>query len=91
MLNTLGSLSAAQSLGILDCVTYTAGVSGPQYIHLRSPWALTHVHWSPLQEVAGLSEFSTPGWLVLMFPRMPPCTLKIGLQSVTSIWIHWMP
>ncbi|KAI0699790.1 FabD/lysophospholipase-like protein [Cerioporus squamosus] len=33
MLNTLGSLSAAQSLGILDCVTYTAGVSG-------SCWAL---------------------------------------------------
>ncbi|KAI0666447.1 FabD/lysophospholipase-like protein [Trametes maxima] len=33
MLNTLGSLTAAQSSGLLDCVTYTAGVSG-------SCWAL---------------------------------------------------
>ncbi|KAJ8456031.1 hypothetical protein ONZ51_g12279 [Trametes cubensis] len=33
MLNTLGSLAAANSNGILDCVTYTAGVSG-------SCWAL---------------------------------------------------
>ncbi|KAI0644024.1 FabD/lysophospholipase-like protein [Trametes meyenii] len=33
MLNTLGSLTSAQSSGILDCVTYTAGVSG-------SCWAL---------------------------------------------------
>ncbi|OSC98862.1 FabD/lysophospholipase-like protein [Trametes coccinea BRFM310] len=33
MLNTLGSLTAARTLGILDCVTYTAGVSG-------SCWAL---------------------------------------------------
>ncbi|KAI0764706.1 FabD/lysophospholipase-like protein [Fomes fomentarius] len=33
MLNTLGSISAARSLGILDCITYTAGVSG-------SCWAL---------------------------------------------------
>ncbi|KAH9915462.1 FabD/lysophospholipase-like protein [Epithele typhae] len=32
-LNTLGSLKAAQSTGIFDCVTYTAGVSG-------SCWAL---------------------------------------------------
>ncbi|CDO78125.1 hypothetical protein BN946_scf184725.g4 [Trametes cinnabarina] len=28
MMNTLGSLSAARTHGILDCVTYTAGVSG---------------------------------------------------------------
>ena len=28
MLNTLGSLCAARSLGVLDCVAYTAGVSG---------------------------------------------------------------
>ncbi|KAI0746311.1 FabD/lysophospholipase-like protein [Daedaleopsis nitida] len=28
MLNTLGSLSAAGDLGVLDCVAYTAGVSG---------------------------------------------------------------
>ncbi|OJT06010.1 Cytosolic phospholipase A2 zeta [Trametes pubescens] len=34
MLNTLGSLSAAKSLGVLDCVSYTAGVSG-------SCWALS--------------------------------------------------
>ncbi|KAI0635382.1 FabD/lysophospholipase-like protein [Trametes polyzona] len=33
MLNTLGSLAAAKSSGILDCTTYTAGVSG-------SCWAL---------------------------------------------------
>ncbi|KAI9069393.1 FabD/lysophospholipase-like protein [Trametes sanguinea] len=33
MLNTLGSLTAARTSGILDCVTYTAGVSG-------SCWAL---------------------------------------------------
>ncbi|KAI0777421.1 FabD/lysophospholipase-like protein [Trametes elegans] len=33
MLNTLGSLTAAKTLGVLDCVTYTAGVSG-------SCWAL---------------------------------------------------
>ncbi|OBZ72357.1 Cytosolic phospholipase A2 [Grifola frondosa] len=33
MLNTLGSLSAADSMGLLDCITYTAGVSG-------SCWAL---------------------------------------------------
>ena len=31
MLNTLGSLAAANSNGILDCVTYTAGVSGALY------------------------------------------------------------
>jgi phospholipase A2 len=28
MLNTLGSLSGAQATGLLDCVTYTAGISG---------------------------------------------------------------
>lgn len=28
MLNTIGSLIGAQSIGLLDCVTYTAGVSG---------------------------------------------------------------
>ncbi|TBU41999.1 FabD/lysophospholipase-like protein [Dichomitus squalens] len=33
MLNTLGSLTAAKSTGVLDCVSYTAGVSG-------SCWAL---------------------------------------------------
>ncbi|KAI0354075.1 FabD/lysophospholipase-like protein [Trametes cingulata] len=33
MLNTLGSLTAAKASGVLDCVTYTAGVSG-------SCWAL---------------------------------------------------
>ncbi len=37
MLNTLGSLSAAQSLGILDCVTYTAGVSGKWHPFWHSP------------------------------------------------------
>lgn len=28
MLNTIGSLSGAQETGILNCVTYAAGVSG---------------------------------------------------------------
>ena len=32
MLNTIGSLCGAEDTGILDCVTYTAGVSG------RSMW-----------------------------------------------------
>ena len=52
MLNTLGSLSAAKSTGVLDCVTYTAGVSGAlllwrkfralisNMVNLGSCWAL---------------------------------------------------
>lgn len=32
MLNTLGSISAARSFGILDCITYTAGVSGDYHL-----------------------------------------------------------
>ncbi|GJE96563.1 FabD/lysophospholipase-like protein [Phanerochaete sordida] len=37
MLNTVGSLCGAKTTGILDCVTYTAGVSG-------SCWALGVMH-----------------------------------------------
>ncbi|KAF8580443.1 FabD/lysophospholipase-like protein [Ramaria rubella] len=37
MLNTIGSLSGAQGTGLLDCVTYTAGISG-------SCWSLGLIH-----------------------------------------------
>ncbi|KAH9855478.1 FabD/lysophospholipase-like protein [Lenzites betulinus] len=46
MLNTLGSLTAAQKLGLLDCVAYTAGVSG-------SCWALGILY-------SGVAGASTP-------------------------------
>ena len=55
MLNTVGSLCGAKATGILDCVTYTAGVSGKatgtgtmtnadSLSPLGSCWALGVIH-----------------------------------------------
>lgn len=43
MLNTVGSLCGAESTGILDCVTYTAGVSGAySFVHGKRAPFLSH-------------------------------------------------
>lgn len=34
MLNTVGSLVGAHSVGLLDCTTYAAGVSGDFFLRL---------------------------------------------------------